>query len=164
MDAPDVTLDADGFARLDLPARRVFITENEANFLAFPAVEDAIVIFGTGYGWDALAEARWLARCTSYYWGDIDTHGFAILDQLRGRLGQVSSFLMDRATLMAHEVHWGEEPAPVTRDLSRLTPGELALYDDLRDNRIRRNLRLEQERVGFGWLMDALARIAAPVR
>ena len=161
--APDVTLDADSFACLALPVRRVFVTENEANFLAFPAVDDAIVIFGAGYGWDALAAACWLARCTCYYWGDIDTHGFAILDQLRGRLKQVSSFLMDRETLMAHEAYWGEEPDPVTRDLPRLTPDEHALYDDLRDHRIRRHLRLEQERVGFGWVNAALTRVSAPV-
>ena len=37
---------------------------------------------------------------------------------------------------------------------------EHALYDDLRDNRIRKNLRLEQERVGFGWVMAALSRLA----
>lgn len=160
---PDVTVDADSFARLDLPVRRVFITENEANFLVFPAVDDALVIFGAGYGWDALASARWLARCACYYWGDIDTHGFAILDQLRGQLGQVASFLMDRETLIVHEAFWGEEPAPVTRDLPRLTRDEYALYDDLRDHRIRRNLRLEQERVGFGWLNAALTRVPAPV-
>ena len=33
--------------------RRVFITENEINFLAFPRMKEAIVIFGAGYGWDA---------------------------------------------------------------------------------------------------------------
>jgi hypothetical protein len=66
------------------PSQRVFITENETNFLAFPEVADAIVVFGAGYGWEALARASWLHRCQLHYWGDIDTHGFAILDQLRG--------------------------------------------------------------------------------
>ena len=70
---------------------------------------------------------------------------------------------MDRETLMAHEAYWGEEPDPVTRDLPRLTPDEHALYDDLRDHRIRRHLRLEQERVGFGWVNAALTRVSAPV-
>lgn len=70
---------------------------------------DAIAVFGAGYGWDTLAQAKWLAQCRIGYWGDIDTHGFAILDQLRHRFGQVESLLMDRATLMAHEALWGEE-------------------------------------------------------
>ncbi len=154
---PDITLDAGSFASLALPIQRVFITENETNFLAFPAARDAIVIFGAGYGWDALATADWLKRCAIHYWGDIDTHGFAILDQLRSRFDHVSSLLMDRTTLDAHEVHWGEECEQVLSDLSRLSPDERALFDDLRDNRIRKNLRLEQERIGFHWLTEAIS-------
>ena len=157
---PDMALDADSFACLELPVRRVFITENETNFLAFPMVKDAIVIFGKGYGWDALAKARWLAYCAIRYWGDIDTHGFAILDALRNRFDHVESFLMDRPTLMAHENLWGEEHDQVRHDLPRLTGVERALFDELRDNRIRRNLRLEQERIGFRWLVEALANNA----
>jgi hypothetical protein len=156
---PDITLDAASFASLALPIQRVFITENETNFLAFPAARGAIVIFGAGYGWDALAGADWLKRSAIHYWGDIDTHGFAILDQLRSRFDHVSSLLMDRATLDAHEVHWGEEREQVLHDLPRLSPDERAVFDDLRDNRIRKNLRLEQERIGFRWLTEAISRL-----
>jgi hypothetical protein len=123
-------------------------------------MDAAIVIFGAGYGWDALAQARWLSGCAVHYWGDIDTHGFAILDELRARFHDVSSLLMDLDTLNTHEAHWGEEPDQVQRDLFRLTPAELALFDTLRDNRIRKNLRLEQERVRFSWLTEALSRIS----
>ena len=153
---PDVTLDAESFARMQCAVERVFVTENETNFLAFPEVPDALVIFGAGYGWEALAQADWLRRCAIHYWGDIDTHGFAILDQLRSHFPHAASFLMDRETLHAHEAHWGEEPLQVKYDLPRLPPPERALYDDLRDNRIRANLRLEQERVGYGWVSARL--------
>jgi hypothetical protein len=153
---PDITLDATSFAALVLPVERVFITENEINFLAFPPVARAIVVFGDGYGWDALARAAWLQQCHLHYWGDIDTHGFAILDQLRRRLPQVASLLMDRETLLGHRLHWGEEPAPAQHDLSRLTAQEAAVYDDLRFDRLQPRLRLEQERVGFGWLSGQL--------
>ncbi|MBB5016711.1 DUF3322 domain-containing protein [Rehaibacterium terrae] len=156
---PDITLDAASFAALALPARRIFITENEINFLAFPPVANAIVIFGAGYGWEALARAAWLHRCELHYWGDIDTHGFAILDQLRGFFPHAESFLMDRETLLAHRPHWGEERDPARHDLARLTPEESAVYDDLRYDRHQPRLRLEQERVGFGWLCDRLACI-----
>lgn len=158
---PDIALDARSFAGLEAAMTRVFITENETNFLSFPPLSESIVIFGAGYGWEALAAARWLERCTILYWGDIDTHGFAILDQLRSHFGHVASFLMDRETLYAHEAHWGEEPEQLTRDLPRLTAEERVLFDELRDNRIRKNLRLEQERVGFGWFTGALVRLAS---
>ncbi|MEK6698698.1 MAG: Wadjet anti-phage system protein JetD domain-containing protein [Nitrospirota bacterium] len=153
----DITLDAESFARLDPNVSRVFITENEINFLAFPQVKDSMVLFGAGYGFEMLNKAKWLSRRRIYYWGDIDTHGFAILDQLRSQFDHVESFLMDRNTLLAFEMLWGEEEKQTLRDLPRLNPEERALYDDLRDNRIRKNLRLEQERIGFGWVESALS-------
>ena len=155
----DISLDAASFARLDPGVARVFITENEINFLAFPAVRDSLIVFGAGYGFEMLSETRWLSRCRLHYWGDIDTHGFAILDQLRAQFAHVDSFLMDRATLLAFEPLWGEEDRQTLRDLPRLSPTESALYDDLRDNRLRRNVRLEQERVGFAWVKAALTAL-----
>lgn len=155
----DITLDAESFARLDPHVARVFITENEINFLAFPQVKDSLVIFGAGYGFEMLRKAAWLARCRMHYWGDIDTHGFAILDQLRRQFNHVESFLMDRNTLLAFETLWDKEEKQMLRDLPTLNPEEMALYDDLRDNRIRKNLRLEQERIGFGWVESALSAL-----
>ena len=157
--AQDITLDAASFATLRTRVSRAFITENEVNFLAFPPVKEAMVIFGAGYGFESLGRAGWLGQVRLHYWGDIDTHGFAILDALRARLGHAESFLMDRSTLLAFELLWGTEDSPVVRDLPRLTAEERALYDDLRDNRFGRNVRLEQERIGFGWVKDALARL-----
>jgi hypothetical protein len=66
---------------------------------------------------------------------------------------------MDRPTLMAFEAHWGEETRQTLRNLSRLSPDEMALYDDLRDNRIRKHLRLEQERIGYRWMVAALSSL-----
>ena len=71
------------------------------------------------------------------------------------------SFLMDHATLLAHEALWADEPEPTRGDLPRLTQQERALYDDLRWKRLggERRLRLEQERIAFGWLERALERV-----
>ena len=157
--AQDMTLDAATFAALDTGVSRVFVTENEINFLAFPSIEGGMVVFGAGYGFDSLRRAQWLSRCRLFYWGDIDTHGFAILDELRSHFGRVESFLMDRATFDEFEPLWGTENAPLDRKLSRLTADERALYDDLRFNRIGSNLRLEQERIGFEWVRSRLDRV-----
>ena len=158
----DYTLPQEGFARLDPAASRVFITENEVNFLAFPPAADSLVIFGAGYGFDALAQAGWLANRSLHYWGDIDTHGFAILDQLRAHFPHAQSFLMDRETLLAHRPQWTDEPQPTLRDLPRLTDAERRLYDELRWLRLHEApLRLEQERVGFGWVERAVLAVGA---
>jgi hypothetical protein len=138
----------------------VFITENEINFLSFPPVADSLVVFGAGYGFDALAQAAWLHQRTLHYWGDIDTHGFAILNQLRAHFPHALSFLMDRDTLLAHEDQWGPEPQPTQRDLPLLNPDERRLYDDLRWRRLRDEpLRLEQERIGYGKVQQTVAEL-----
>ena len=152
----DLTLDAASFAALKPAVDRVFITENEVNFLAFPPVPKSLILFGAGYGFSALAGADWLQHCQIHYWGDIDSHGFAILDELRAYLPHAQSLLMERATLLVNEALLVEETTPIKRDLQRLTPDEQHLYDNLRDQHLGKNLRLEQERIPFLQLKNAL--------
>ncbi|OAI12199.1 hypothetical protein A1355_14610 [Methylomonas koyamae] len=157
----DLTVTAGEFATLNLQVKRVFVTENDINGLAFPNVQGGMVIFGRGYGFDALAQIEWLKDKEIHYWGDIDTHGFAILSQFRQYFPQTRSLLMDQATLLAHRESWVAETAPGRADLSGLTFEESALYDALRDNRFGQNLRLEQEYVGFAALGALLTRLQA---
>ena len=154
----DLSLPPEQFATLRLPVRRVFVTENRTNGLAFPHSPRSMVVFGLGYGLERLTEVDWLRRVRVHYWGDIDTHGFGILNRLRANLPEAQSFLMDRATLQAHRALWGREPAEgrYTGDISRLTADERSLFEDLLADRCGERVRLEQERVGYGWLETAL--------
>ena len=154
----DITLAQAAFSSLAPPVATVFITENEINFLAFPNVRDSMVIFGAGYGFANLVAAHWLQEKNILYWGDIDTHGFAILNQLRGFFPHTVSFLMDRETLLAHRQFWGSEPQPQTGDLLRLTTEEQALYDQLRQHTWGVSVRLEQEKINFRFLAATLQR------
>ena len=95
----DVTLTQADFAGLNADVDQVFITENEINFLSFPLPARSMVIFGAGYGFEMLAGAAWLHAKSLHYWGDIDTHGFAILDQLRALFPAVQS-LLDRKSVV----------------------------------------------------------------
>ena len=155
----DLTLTQSTFSTLDLPVSKVFITENEINFLAFPDTTGAMVIFGAGYGFENLSAATWLFNKEIHYWGDIDTHGFAILNQLRRTFPQAKSFLMDQRTLLNHRSLWGIEKKPESGDLGRLTAEEHTLYDHLHQNHWGDRIRLEQERIGFNFLRDALQRL-----
>jgi hypothetical protein len=133
------------------PCTRVLVTENKINFLTLPHSEATLALFGGGYAIDRLASVPWLRTMPIHYWGDIDTHGFAILGRLRGHLPDVRSFLMDRETLMAHRDFWSTE-APdcrCLRELAGLDDAERALYDDLREDRLGTGVRLEQERIGY---------------
>ncbi|WP_426225054.1 Wadjet anti-phage system protein JetD domain-containing protein [Pseudarthrobacter sp. DSP2-3-2b1] len=153
--ARDLAVTAEAFSTLDLPVQKVLITENLVNFLALPARPDTLAIYGGGYGFSSLRDAEWLRNCEVLYWGDLDTHGFRILDQLRAVHPHVASVLMDQATLLAHRDVWGTEPAPSRAALTRLTAGESALYDALRGDTFGTAVRLEQELIRWDW---ALAR------
>ena len=63
---------------------------------------------------------------------------------------------MDEQTLRHHLC--GEEPQEkrFTGVLAHLTPDEQQLFALLQANLLGTNLRLEQERIGYGWLLDAL--------
>ncbi|WFR79759.1 DUF2220 family protein [Janthinobacterium rivuli] len=157
----DLSVPVAQFAALHVNVKRVFITENEINGLAFPEVEDSMVIFGGGYSVERLGDVPWLAYKEVIYWGDIDTHGFAILDRLRAYLPQARSMLMDIATLEAHRLLWGSEEPHKRHSghLTRLTHEELALFKILHEHALGECLRMEQERLGFRWVRTAIQNL-----
>ena len=80
MGLSDLEIPANDFRHLPITPDTVFIVENDINGLAFPPFSKALVIFGLGYGLTALSQAHWMADKPIWYWGDIDTHGFAMLN------------------------------------------------------------------------------------
>ncbi len=152
----ELSVRADEFAAPPPEAKRVYVIENEITYLAFPVPGDALVIFGGGYAVDVLESLTWLAELDLVYWGDIDTHGFVILNRLRRRFGHARSILMDRATLLAHRGQWVTEPRPAAARLDLLDPEEAELYRDLLDGTLGPSIRLEQERISFAAIEHAL--------
>ena len=158
----DVSIPSDEFASLDMArcaAVKALVIENRVNFLSAPRTEGAILIWGAGYSFEEMSRARWMMPLEIHYWGDIDTHGFAILSQFRGYFPQARSFLMDRETLIRHRDMWVKEPRPTSHDLKNLTEQESALYDALRRNELGERVRLEQERIPFDWAERALCEV-----
>ena len=144
---------------VDPGVSQVFITENKINGLAFPPVPDAMVVFGLGYGIRSLFCVGWLKDKQIHYWGDIDTHGFSILSQLRGCFQQTRSLLMDQATLEAHRALCVEEVQNkrFLGELPNLTGQEQQLFYAIKHNQLGENLRLEQERITYSCVRQALA-------
>jgi hypothetical protein len=89
--------------------------------------------------------------------GDIDIHGFAILNRLRHRFSHARPMLMDRATLLAHQDQWVTEPRPTVARLDLLDADEAELYRDLIDGTLGSSVRLEQERIRFAAIEQAVA-------
>jgi hypothetical protein len=158
----DATVPLAEFARLRPAVRRVFVTENEVNFLTLPRAASSLVVFGAGNrAPELLGGVPWLADVAVHYWGDIDTHGFAILDRFRARLPHTASLLMDERTLLDHRGSWVVEERQARRDLPSLTDAEAQLYADLCAGRWGDRVRLEQEFVRFGAVQDAVRAAAA---
>ena len=154
----DITTPLAELVGLSVRPRTVFIFENLESVIAMPPVPEAVVIHGGGYGADVLGAIPWVRDGRVMYWGDLDSHGFAILNQLRASSPHVTSILMDRATLEAHRDLWGIEPTPASGVLGHLTHEE---QDALTQVRLEGNIRLEQERLewaGCVAVLEAAAR------
>ncbi len=160
--ARDMTVTASAFQSLRLPVATVIITENLVNFLTLPERPGTVAIFGKGYGFSALRDATWLRDCEVLYWGDLDTHGFGILDQLRSIHPQVRSVLMDEATLLAHRDAWSTESTPSRAALCRLTVEEARVYEGLQSGLYGDRVRLEQELIGWEWATKEFAASTLP--
>ncbi|MGW6412864.1 Wadjet anti-phage system protein JetD domain-containing protein [Streptomyces vinaceus] len=145
----ELTVRVDEFTASPPRVTTVFIVENETTYLAFPSVPGSMVMLGSGYAVTRLTEPRWPKNRRLVYWGDLDTHGFAILDRLRRALPHTESILMDRSTLTAHRGQWVKEPKPAREHPQSLTGEEADLHQSLVDDDFGHGVRLEQERVRF---------------
>ena len=150
----DISAPWEEMADIDIRPLVVFIVENLQTGLAFEEVPGAVVIMRLGYGVDVLGRMPWLRHARCIYWGDIDTHGFAILNRARTYLPALETVLMDEATLLNHRALWVEEKEQHSAsELPQLTCPEQDIYRSLKSNEWGKNVRLEQERIrwDFAW-------------
>lgn len=155
----ELAVRSEELAQLAVEPSVAVVVENEITYLSIDVPGDGVVIWGKGFDVDNVGRLRWLADADVLYWGDIDTHGFAILDRLRAWLPRARSVLMDRETLLAHRDRWVSEDRPATSVLSRLTPDEQALYSELVADGLGERVRLEQERVDWHWAAKRLPAV-----
>ena len=153
----DISVPLKQLAELDIPVTNVFIVENLQTGLAFDNLPGSVVIMQLGYGVDALGRLPWIAKARCIYWGDLDTHGFAILSRARTHLPELKSILMDEETLRNHQDLWVEEKVQHGGEtLPSLTDPEQAVYRAIKRNAWGQNVRLEQERIAWDVAWKAL--------
>jgi hypothetical protein len=127
------------------PVETVIIVENSHSpqQLLQHELPNTMIIFGGGYGVAVLKEAHWLRDVRLLYWGDLDTHGLAILSKVRSYFPNVQSFLMDEGTFETYQDYVVTDKPFKGEAPSYLTAAEKSLFALLKEN----GLRLEQERV-----------------
>ena len=156
----DISVSLEEAVNLAIKPKTVFIVENLQTGLAFQDLPGSVVIMGLGYGVDVLEKLPWLCNARCIYWGDIDTHGFAILDRARKYLPSIKSILMDEATLLAHRRLCVEEKKQHSiKELPRLTEEEQHVYRSLKRNVWGQNIRLEQERVCWEAVCNIIKKV-----
>lgn len=133
-------------AASDGPA--VAVIENEQTGLSVALPEEVPIFIGMGYGAAMLGSIPWLAEKRILYFGDLDTHGLAILAACRESFpaaarGQVESVLMTPEAFERWSSAAVTEPSPVRTAPEGLTKEEAALFERLS----RTHARLEQERM-----------------
>ena len=88
-----------------------------------------------GYDVTALDGVEWLVNCQILYFGDLDTHGLAILSDLRKIYSQTESVMMDVKTFMKFLYLVVFKPIQVKRMPDCLTEMKLRLLEILSETK-----------------------------
>lgn len=148
----DISIPLSDFEKLEVSTRNILITENKMNFLTLPAFTSTIAVWsGGGFNVSYLKNITWLSAKRIVYWGDIDEHGFQILNQLRSYYPTAQSTMMDMATYKEFEAFAGTGFRNKTENLSLLTPEENDVFKLLKMSAAKN--RLEQEKIPQ-WYVD----------
>lgn len=135
----------------------VLIIENEQTALSLD-LGNVPIFFGLGYGVTLLASLPWMKEKRILYFGDLDTHGLAILAECRRLFPQTESVLTDLATFERFRALAVPEPKQAALPTDRLTTEER----DLGERLLAEGLRLEQERIPLETVREALLRALDP--
>lgn len=160
----DLVITEEEFCELQIPCKKVFVFENKTNysnlmnFLTLPRMENTIGIFGSGFSVSKLKKALWLANKEIFYWGDIDTHGFQILSQVRGYFSNTKSIMMDFETLNTFKEDWDTGEPIYAHSLPNLSSEEQELFQFVKADNIN-TIRLEQEKISQEYVLKALGSI-----
>jgi len=157
----DICAPREEVADLNIKPTHVFIVENLQTGLAFEDLSGSVVIMALGYSVEVLGNIPWLHHARCIYWGDIDTHGFAILNRARTYLPSMETVLMDEQTLLTHKDLWVQEKEQSTAlELPLLTKSEYELFLSLKNNSFGQQVRLEQERICWDKAWEVLTQFS----
>lgn len=144
---------------------RFIIVENEIVFLTFPQIADTICIWGHGYTSSVLQSVDWLNDFDLIYFGDLDEHGFDILEKFRSHFPKTKSLCMNIQILQKFDRFRtkGKSLASLKsqefeKNLTKnLTPDEKACLNLLLSDKQKN--RLEQEHIDNKTILEEVERI-----
>lgn len=144
-------------ASLDISPNRAVIVENLETGIALPDIPGCVALMKLGLAVGVVGKLPWVEGIPVVYWGDLDTHGFVILDRAREALPQLTSILMDIETVENYLSLAVMEPQQHRRvELAHLERFERTVYDGLYADVWGPKLRIEQERLPWSMAMKRL--------
>jgi len=153
----DIEAPVEELGSLQLVPQVLLMVENQETGVSLPDMNGVVAFMRLGGAVSALGAIPWLRKCPAVYWGDIDTHGLAILARARRIFPSARSVMMDVATLERYAELTVQEPAQhADAELAELTSEEREVFDGLRSGRWGAKIRLEQERITWPDAMEAL--------
>jgi hypothetical protein len=142
-----VSAPVDELAGLRIRPSAVLIVENKEPAFAWSDTTGLAVIHSLGNHLDVLPRLPWIPGDRTWYWGDLDRHGFTLLSRARTMLPRLASLLMAPGDIAAYQ------PLGVEECLDRYDPPDatLTLAETTALAALQRGeetyLRIEQERI-----------------
>jgi hypothetical protein len=112
--------------RFAVPAAisRLLVVENLRSFMTLPDIPGTLAVFGEGRAAEALHRIAPSVTVPLYYWGDMDPHGYSILNALRADYPAAKSVLMDYPAFKRYSSLLAKCSVPVNSEFERLTEDE----------------------------------------
>lgn len=130
--------------------RKTVIVENEESF--FPLAEeiqDALVIFGGGWKASALKQFAHLFSDKVFYWGDIDSEGFEILNSISSHFPRLVSIAMDKKAI----TQFSSLSQKVKK---RLPVGNIKILKEEYEQVCESGIRIEQEQLDISYVIKEI--------
>ncbi len=140
-----------GLNNVNWEIEEVWLVENETNLYLLPERRGALVLFSKGHAVTQLSNIPFLERAKLIYWGDLDEHGFIMLNNFRKIYRHAKSMFMDKQTVEQHRNQMLKQPERYkTEALEFLSDLEMEAFKILKQS----NGRIEQEQLNQHYLFN----------
>lgn len=146
-----------GLRAVDWEVEELWLVENETNLFLLPNRKGALVLFSKGHAVTQLFNIPLLGRTKLVYWGDLDEHGFIMLNSFRKNYNHAKSIFMDQNTVEYHRSEMLTQPEKYKiRSLEYLSIDENEAFQTL----LSINGRIEQEKLNQRFIFRKLLELS----
>lgn len=146
-----------GLKTVDWKIEELWLVENETNLYLLPKRMGALVLFSKGHAVTQLFNIPLFARTKLFYWGDLDEHGFIMLNTFRRNYNHAKGIFMDQNTVEYHRSEILTQPEKYKiRSLEYLSIDENEAFQTL----LSINGRIEQEKLNQRFIFRKLTELS----